>query len=400
MATIDAEFSGRMRGSSMTIWLVGATVLLFIIWAKFAWLDEIVRADGEVVSASKPQIIQNLEGGILAEILVSEGDIVQTGDVLVRLRGTGFQTSVADLEDQILAAEIRRLRLVAEMEGAFDFDVPDEIAARSPNMVASERALLNARQSDYVSKLEGARRVKAETARELALMEDMLKREIVALTETTKARKANADADIRYNEIVTGAELERASAFSETLQELAQLGQSLRMANDQLSRTVITSPMRGIVNSLGITTIGGVVRPGEEIAQITPLGDELFVEAQVKVSDVANVIPGQDATIKFSAYDYTIYGSLSGKVQFISADTFKDERRPDIAPHYKVTVAVDLENLDARQRQIAIRPGLQASVELHTGEKTVLHYLTKPLYRSREALHEPKVKSILPPRFV
>lgn len=389
MATIDAEFSGRMRGSSMTIWLVGATVLLFIIWAKFAWLDEIVRADGEVVSASKPQIIQNLEGGILAELLVSEGDIVQTGDVLVRLRGTGFQTSVADLEDQILAAEIRRLRLVAEMEGAFDFDVPDEIAARSPNMVASERALLNARQSDYVSKLEGARRVKAETARELALMEDMLKREIVALTETTKARKANADADIRYNEIVTGAELERASAFSETLQELAQLGQSLRMANDQLSRTVITSPMRGIVNSLGITTIGGVVRPGEEIAQITPLGDELFVEAQVKVSDVANVIPGQDATIKFSAYDYTIYGSLSGKVQFISADTFKDERRPDIAPHYKVTVAVDLENLDARQRQIAIRPGLQASVELHTGEKTVLHYLTKPLYRSREALHEP-----------
>lgn len=389
MATIDAEFSGRMRGSSMTIWLVGATVLLFIIWAKFAWLDEIVRADGEVVSASKPQIIQNLEGGILAELLVSEGDIVQTGDVLVRLRGTGFQTSVADLEDQILAAEIRRLRLVAEMEGAFDFDVPDEIAAGSPNMVASERALLNARQSDYVSKLEGARRVKAETARELALMEDMLKREIVALTETTKARKANADADIRYNEIVTGAELERASAFSETLQELAQLGQSLRMANDQLSRTVITSPMRGTVNSLGITTIGGVVRPGEEIAQITPLGDELFVEAQVKVSDVANVIPGQDATIKFSAYDYTIYGSLSGKVQFISADTFKDERRPDIAPHYKVTVAVDLENLDARQRQIAIRPGLQASVELHTGEKTVLHYLTKPLYRSREALHEP-----------
>lgn len=389
MATIDAEFSGRMRGSSMTIWLVGATVLLFIIWAKFAWLDEIVRADGEVVSASKPQIIQNLEGGILAELLVSEGDIVQTGDVLVRLRGTGFQTSVADLEDQVLAAEIRRLRLVAEMEGAFDFEVPDEIASRSPNMVASERALLNARQSDYASKLEGARRVKAETARELALMENMLKREIVALTETTKARKANADADIRYNEIVTGAELERASAFSETLQELAQLGQSLRMANDQLSRTVITSPMRGIVNSLGITTIGGVVRPGEEIAQITPLGDELFVEAQVKVSDVANVIPGQDATIKFSAYDYTIYGSLAGKVQFISADTFKDERRPDIAPHYKVTVAVDLENLDARQRQIAIRPGLQASVELHTGEKTVLHYLTKPLYRSREALHEP-----------
>ncbi|MDG1377656.1 MAG: HlyD family efflux transporter periplasmic adaptor subunit [Yoonia sp.] len=389
MATIDAEFSGRMRGSSMTIWLVGATVLLFVIWAKFAWVDEIVRGNGEVVSASRPQIIQNLEGGILAALLVSEGDIVQTGDVIARLRGTQFATSVADLEDQVLAAEIRRLRLDAEIQGAFEFDVPQEIASRSPDIVASERALLRARQSDYTSKVEGARRVKTETARELEAMEDMLKREIVSLIETTKARKANADAEIRYNEIVTGAELERASAYSETLQELAQLGQNLRMSTDQLSRTVIKSPMRGIVNSLGITTIGGVIRPGEEIAQITPLGDELFVEAQVKVADIANVIPGQDATIKFSAYDYTIYGSLAGKVQFISADTFKDERRPDIAPHYKVTVAVDLDNLDERQSQIAIRPGLQASVELHTGEKTVLHYLTKPLYRSREALHEP-----------
>ena len=373
MATIDAEFSGRMRGPSLTIWLVGLTVTVFILWAKFAWIDEIVRANGEVVSASRPQIIQNLEGGILAELLVSEGDIVQTGDVIAKLRGTGFQTSVADLEDQILSAEIRRLRLEAEINGAFDFTVPAEIEARRPNIVASERALLSARQSDYTSKVEGARRLKTETARELAVMEDMLAREIVALVETTKARKADADADIRFNEIVTGAELERAGHYSETLQDLAQLGQNLRMANDQLARTVITSPMRGIVNSLGITTIGGVVRPGEEIAQITPLGDELFVEAQVKVSDVANVIPGQDATIKFSAYDYTIYGSLSGKVQFISADTFKDERRPDVPPHYKVTVAVDLDNLDQRQSQIAIRPGLQASVELHTGEKTVLH---------------------------
>lgn len=389
MATIDAEFTGRMRGPSLTIWLVGLTVAVFLLWAKFAWLDEIVRANGEVVSASRPQIIQNLEGGILAELLVSEGDIVQTGDVIAKLRGTGFQTSVADLEDQILSAEIRRLRLEAEIAGAFDFEVPAEIANRSPNIVASERALLNARQSDYTSKVEGARRLKTETARELAVMEDMLAREIVALVETTKARKADADADIRYNEIVTGAKLDRAGQYSETLQILAQLGQNLRMANDQLSRTVIKSPMRGIVNSLGITTIGGVVRPGEEIAQITPLGDELFVEAQVKVSDVANVIQGQDATIKFSAYDYTIYGSLSGKVQFISADTFKDERRPDVPPHYKVTVSVNLDDLDQRQRQIAIRPGLQASVELHTGEKTVLHYLTKPLYRSREALHEP-----------
>lgn len=389
MATVDAEFSGEMNGSRMIIWLVGATVIVFLAWAKFAALDEIVRAEGEVVSASRPQIIQNLEGGILSELLVAEGDVIERGDVIAKLRGTNFLTNVADLEDQILSAEVRRLRLEAEIAGAYEFAVPADIAARSPNIVASERALLSARQTDYNSKMEGARRVMLETKRELDLMEDMLAREIVALIEATKARKAHADAEIRFNEIVTGAELDRAAGYSETLQELAQLGQSLRQANDQLSRTVITSPMRGIVNNLSITTIGGVVRPGEEIAQITPLGDELFVEARVKPQDVANVVAGQKATIKFSAYDYTIYGSMTGEVQFVSADTFKDERRPEADPHYKVTLRVDRDDLDQRQSQIAMRPGLQAAVELHTGEKTVLQYLTKPLYRSREALHEP-----------
>lgn len=389
MATIDAEFGGKMRGSSLTIWLVGATVLLFLLWAKFAWIDEIVRAPGEVVSASRPQLIQNLEGGILAELLVNEGDIVQEGDILARLRGTQFSTRVTDLEEQVIATEVRRLRLEAEMAGLFSFEAPPAIAQRSPNIVASEQALLAARQSDYASRVDGAARVRAETQRELNAMEDMYRREIVSQMELSRARKSHADADIKYNEIVTGAELTRASEFSETLQQLATLAQELRVARDQLDRTEIRAPMRGIVNNLGVTTIGGVIRPGEEIFQLTPLGDELFIEAHVKPEDIANVIPGQAATIKLTAYDYTVYGSLTGQVQFISSDTFKDERRPDDQPHYKVTVQVDLENRDDRQRNIAMRPGLQASVELHTGEKTVLQYLTKPLYRSREALREP-----------
>jgi adhesin transport system membrane fusion protein len=389
MATIDAEFSGQMRGPSLTIWLVFLTLAVFVGWAKFAPLDEIVRAKGEVVPASRPQIIQNLEGGILAELLVSEGDIVEEGDVLARLRGTQFSATVGDLEDQVLAHEIKRLRLEAEIAGQFEFAVPDEIATRSPHIVASERALLSARQSDYTTKVEGARAVMAETQRELAAMEDMLAREIVALIEVTAARKRDADATAKYNEIMTEAELARASEYSETLQQLASLTQDLRSANDQLSRTVIRAPLRGIVNNLSVTTIGGVVRPGEEIFQLTPLGEELYVEAQVKPQDIANVIPGQRATIKFSAYDYTVYGSLTGVVDVISADTFKDERRQDDKAHYKVTLRVDTADLDARQQQIAIRPGMQTTVELHTGQKTVLQYLTKPLYRGGEALQEP-----------
>ncbi|SMY09555.1 HlyD family efflux transporter periplasmic adaptor subunit [Flavimaricola marinus] len=389
MALWDQEFEGRMRGPSMLIWLVAATVLIFLIWAKFAWIDEIVRAEGEIVSAARPQIIQNLEGGILAELLVSEGDTVEPGDVLARLRGTNFMTAVDDLEEQIDAAEIRRLRLEAEIAGQHSFLVPPEVAARSPQIVASEQSLLAARQADYISRTEGAARIVAESRRELAVMEDLLEREIAALIEVTRARNALSDAEIRYNEVVTGTELERASAYSDTLQELAQLRQDLRVAQDQLSRTVITSPMRGIVNDLAITTIGGVVRPGEEIFEIIPLGDELFVEARVKPEDIANVVPGQHATIKLSAYDYTVYGSLPGEVLVISADTFEDERRSDLPPTYRVTLRVDLSNLTERQQRIEIRPGMQAAVELHTGAKTVLQYLTKPLYRSREALREP-----------
>lgn len=389
MATYDADFSDQMRGPSLTIWLVGATVILFLAWSKFATLDQIVRSNGEVISASRPQIIQNLEGGLLAELTVSEGDIVEEGQILAKLQGTQFATNVADLEEQILATEVRRLRLAAEIAGAYSFEVPSQIASRIPQIVASELALINARQSDHAAKVTGAQSVLTEISRELDAMEDMLKRDIVSLMEVTPARKRHTDAQNRLAEIVNGADLDRAAAYSDTLQELAGLAQDLRLSNDRLQRTVIRAPMRGIVNNLGVTTIGGVVRPGDEILQLTPIGDALFVEAHVRPEDIANVVQGQAATIKLTAYDYTVYGSLTGHVEVISADTFKDENRPDIPPHFKVTLRVDSDNLSGRQRDIRLRPGLQATVELHTGQRTVLQYLTKPLYRGGEALQEP-----------
>ncbi len=388
---LTSQLNAKLRGPSLTIWLCAATVWIFILWAAFAWVDEIVRAEGEMISSSRPQIIQNLEGGILAELLVKEGQVVERGDVLARLRGTQFQSSVDDLRDQIVALEIRRLRLEAELDEQMDFTVPPQLAARSPEIVASERALLIARQSDFRSSRQGAQRVLDQAAKEMALMENMLSRKIVALIEVTRARKAHADARIRYDEIVTQTELDRAQLYSDTLKELATLKQNLKASQDQLSRTVLVSPMRGIVNGLNITTIGGVVKPGEEIMGIIPLDEELFVEARVKPENIAGVRRGQEATIKLSAYDYTIYGSLKGRVDVISADTFKNERArdPEAEAHYKVTLRVDMDQLTERQATIAMRPGMQAEVELHTGSKTVLQYLLKPLYKSREAFREP-----------
>jgi membrane fusion protein, adhesin transport system len=292
MAVYEAEFHERTRGPSLIIWLVGAVVATFLVWAHFAALDEIVKAEGEVVSGSRPQIVQNLEGGILTELLVREGDAVEAGDVLARLRDTQFRATVDDLTAQLAAAEIRMLRLQAEIAGERDFIVPEDLAEMNPAILASERALLAARQADYQSRLDGAMMIVDETRRELAVMEDLYAREFAALIELSRARKANGDAEIRLNEILTSTDLERAAALSEVLLERDTLRQNLRLAQDQLARTVVTSPMAGIVNSVNVVTIGGVVRPGEEIFQIIPAGDTLYIEARVRPADIANVVAG------------------------------------------------------------------------------------------------------------
>jgi adhesin transport system membrane fusion protein len=276
------------------------------------------------------------------------------------------------------------------MAGETGFDVPDEWAMRVPAIVDSERALLMARQSEYYARVEGAEAVSAQSAKELDLLEKMYEREIAPLIEVTRARKSHSDAQNHLSEAITGTEMERATEYSKVQNELAGLRQKSRMSEDQLSRTVLVSPMRGVVNKLSVTTIGGVVRSGEEILQIIPLDEEMFIEAKVKPRDIASVRQGQDATIKLSAYDYTVWGSMKAKVTFISADTFKDDRsrNPDGDAHYKVTLAVDQSQLTEKQRTLEIRPGMQAEVELQTGGKTILTYLTKPLYKANEALRE------------
>ena len=233
IASLDGQMEDQMRGPARLIWIVAGAVLVFVLWAAFAWVDEIVRAQGEMISSSRPQIIQNLEGGILAELAVAEGDVVEPGDVLARLQSTQFQSQADDLRDQITALTVRQLRLEAELAGQFGFDVPPDLAARMPGVVASEQALLMARQTDFVSRREGAERVLDQAAQEKELLERLLDRQIVALIEVTRARKAWADARIKLDEIITQTELERAQTHSDTLKELNTLRQNIKAAQDQ-----------------------------------------------------------------------------------------------------------------------------------------------------------------------
>ncbi len=384
------EFETRSKSPSMVIWAVGAVIAVFLTWSAFAWLDEIVSAEGTVVSSSRPQIIQNLEGGILAELNVAEGDVVEPGQVLGRLQSTQYHAAVDDYTDQLAGLSIRRARIEAEMRGETSFSVSEEIAARVPDILASESSLLKARLEDFAARKEGAEAILEQASRELDIMERMLAQEVAPAIEVTRAKKAHRDAENQLSDTITKTELERAKEYSDTLAEVATLEQKLKVAQDQLGRTTLVSPMRGVVNKIGISTIGGVVRPGEEILQIIPLDEELYVDAKVKPRDIASIREGQTAVIKLSAYDYTIYGSLRGEVTFVSADTFIDERSraADGDPHYIATLKVDMSQLTDRQKNLEIRPGMQASVELETGAKTVMTYLLKPLYKSNEALRE------------
>lgn len=388
MATFDPPLDRRDRRPSATVWLIGVTVLVFLLWSAFAWVEEIVRAPGQIVPSSRPQIIQNLEGGILAELSVSEGDTVEAGQVLARLHATQYQAAVDDLTDQIATLDARRLRLEAELAGQDSFVAPPDLVARVPDIIASELSLLSARRTDLASRIAGARAVLEQAAQEEDMVRRMADRGLAPEIELTRAEKTLADARARLDEVTTGAELERADDYARTQGELASLRQKLKLSQDQLSRTTLTAPLRGVVNRIAVTTIGGVVRPGEEILQIIPLDTGLFVEAKVRPADIAALREGQSATVKLSAYDYTIWGTLPATVTFVSADTFRDERSRDAEPHYRVTLRVDQDSLTERQKSIAIRPGMQAEVEFQTGGKTILTYLTKPLWRGSEALRE------------
>lgn len=390
MTTLDPALTEVPERPGRVIRLIGLAFAAFLVWAALAPVDEIVRAEGQAVSTARPQIIQNLEGGILAELMVTEGQTVEAGAPLARLHATQYQSTVDDLRDQIATLELRRLRLEAEMTGQDVFDPPEDLAARLPAIAASESALLAARLADAAARIEGARQVAKQADRERDLLEAMLKQEVVPLIEVTRARKIAADAQNRLNDAVAQTELERAQTHADTLKELGTLRQTLRAAEDQLGRTILTAPMRGVVNRLTVTTIGGVVRPGEEILQVAPLGDALMVEARVRPQDIAAVRPGQAATVKLSAYDYTIWGTLEAEVVFVSEDIFRDERSrlPDGDPHYRVTLRLDPASLTGRRQGLDIRPGMQAVVELRTGAKTVLSYLTKPLWKAQEAMRE------------
>lgn len=383
---VQAPFVLRFR---VIIWLSAAAFGAFGYWSANAPLDEIVRGPGKVIPTSKTQVIQSLEGGILSELLVEEGHEIEKGAIVARLSDTKFKGAHGEMQNQASGLKIKLLRLKTELDRKDSFSVPRDMRKNAPKVAKSEEQFFLARLQDYTTTLAALEKAVSLQDKEVGIMDNLSKKELVAPIELLKAQQKASKAQADLDNFKTDYELTRSEEYTQTLNELNALTQTLQIRKDQLTRTTLRAPTRSIVNKVLVSTIGGVIAPGEEILELIPLDDELKIEAKLSPKDIAFIRPNMPATIKLTAYDYSIHGDLSGTVQHISADTFEDENTRDAQPYYKVIINVDNESINQSETDIKIRPGMIAETELHVGEKTVLEYLLKPLFKTTEAFREP-----------
>lgn len=384
----EIDVGGFSKGNRRIIYLIALAVVVFLIWAANASLDEVVRANGRVVPKKKTQVVQNLEGGIVSEILVAEGDVVEVGQELAKMDDTHFRSSFQELQEQRLALMLRAARLEAERDVDNGFTPSELLISQAPEFASSEKELFEARRLEFKSSIDTLTDTARLRQQEVELLRPMVARKAVAEIELLRIEQAAVEAAGKLRAAQSEFEAGRSKEYAETLIALRQAEQQMRIREDQLDRTDVLSPVHGVVNKVSATTIGGVVRPGDSLVEIIPLDDELRIECRVFPRDIGFVYVGMPASIKLTAFDYSIYGTLRGTVVHVGADTVMDENRRDASPYFEVFVQVTETTLNGPNGTVEIRPGMQAEVELETGKKTVLEYLLKPLFKTTEAFKE------------
>ncbi|AHB10295.1 HlyD family efflux transporter periplasmic adaptor subunit [Zymomonas mobilis] len=368
------------------VWIVVVMLLCFFIWAACFTLEEVSTGTGKVVPSSHEQTIQSLEGGILVRLNVKEGDIVQAGQMLAQLDRTRTQSSVEETAARAVAAEATAARLRAEVNN-IPISFPDSVRAY-PALVKSETDLYRSRRNSLAMGLSDLHQQLALIKNELTMTEPLVARGAASDVEVLRLKRQVSEietrADDMQNQYMVKAreDLEKAEAEAKAQQSVTK-GRS-----DMLDRLTFTSPVRGIVKDIEVTTKGGVIPPNGRLMTIVPLDEQLLVEARISPRDIAFIHPGQRATVKLTAYDYAIYGGLPAKVTVISPDTVQDDVRKD-SYYYRVWVRTDSDHLTNKSgHKFPIVPGMVATIDIHTGSKTVLEYLVKPLNRAKEALRE------------
>lgn len=439
------------RGGQLIVWMTLVLVVLLVYWMYVSEIDEITRGNGKVIPSSQLQMVQNLEGGILEETFVREGDIVKKGQLLMRLDQTRFSAPYQESRSKYLSLLARAARLKAETEGK-EMVMPEEMvkdvkvlqkqfsiwkdSAAMPEAIVKERSevayreqqLFVARQKKLTTTIAILEEQSIQRKQELAELEEksreldrtyQLLRKEIDLTKPLVAQGAVSQVEIlrlereastkqgeisgiklaiprvkskmsEAQKVIIEEKLNFANAAKKELNdvemELEGLTASATALADRLDRTSVRSPVHGTIKQILVNTVGGVVQPGMNLVAIVPLEDSLLVETQIKPSDIAFLRPQQRAIVKFTAYDFTIYGGLEAELEMISADSMTDDKGTS---YYLVRVRTKKNFLESKQGHLPIIPGMQASVDIITGKKTILSYLLKPILRAREmALRE------------
>ncbi len=363
------------------IWGSVLAIASFLLWADWAELDQITRANGQVIASARNQVIQVMEGGVLTELPVREGTPVKRGQLLARFDQTKAEAGYLESAAKSAALMASMARLNAEVFGGAP-KFPPELD-KYPEFRVNQLALFNRRQAAVREEAAALEKSKALIKEELDMNLPLLKTGDVSRAEILKLQRQLADIQgqitNRRNKYLQDSQTELGKAQ----EDLAGVLQIVVQRREQLGFTEVRSPMDGIVRNVRLTTLGGVAKPGEEIMQIVPVGDDLIIEAKVRPADIAFIKPGLPASVKLDAYDYTIYGALEGIVSYISPDTLNEEVRGVDQPYYRVHIKTGGHNLIGQNNErIEIQPGMTATVEIKTGKKTVLRYLTKPITKT------------------
>jgi adhesin transport system membrane fusion protein len=393
------------RTARMLLFTIGGMLFCMLVWAHFAILDEVKRGSGRVIPSQQMQVVQSLEGGIVLEILVQEGAIVKKGQPLMRIDDTNFAAQFGEVRERRAAMAARVARLEAEANGAKRPVFEPELSQIAPKVVATELSVFDARTKKIAQDVDVLQQTQTRLTNNLELLNkelDITRKlyaqkvvpeiEMIRLErQASETRGQLAETNSRLTNVKTSFASQVEEDLAKSKGDLAVLEETIKSAQDKVRRAELRAPVYGIVNKLNVTTVGSVVQPASTMMDIVPLDDTLLVEGRIRPQDIAFIRPGQDAVVKITAYDPSVYGSLKGKVERISADTImeKNEKGDGGETFYRVIVRTEKNALGTAEAPLPIIPGMVATVEVLTGAKSVLDYLLKPARLLRdEALRE------------
>jgi adhesin transport system membrane fusion protein len=371
----------EIAGLRIIVWMAFLVLLVFGAWASWAKLDQVTRASGPVIPSSKTQIIQSQDGGIIESLMVHEGATVEAGQVLLRFEKTRSEAGYLEARAKYAALLATVARLHAEVLDK-PIQYPKALDAY-PEFKSSQTDLYNKRKAALSEEISSVQDLVRLVQEELNMTEPLLKSGDVSKTEVLRLQRQVSELKSQISNKRNKYFQDAQAELNKAQEDLASIEQNMAQRKNQLELTELKAPLKGVVKNIRITTIGGVIRPGEEVMQIVPLEDDLLIQAKVSPADIAFLKIGQDVRVKIDAFDYTIYGDLPGKLVYISADTLNEDLKQGETPYFRAQVRTLGRKFSGRvDENLDIQPGMTATIEVKTGERTVLQYLLKPVVKT------------------